>query len=57
MSKAEPGAILLPFRVHFEDGTKIDVSAATSVRAAEEAKRRHVGIVDKVKLIKERVDG
>lgn len=46
-------ASLLPFRVHFEDGRKIDIEAADAKSAAEKAKAAHDGIIRKVKLVRE----
>lgn len=40
------------FRVHFEDGTKLDVTAASSAAASKAASARHDGIIRKVKRVK-----
>ncbi len=44
---------LLPFRVHFEDGRKLDISAADAKSATDKARAAHDGIVRKVKLVRE----
>lgn len=44
---------LLPFRVHFEDGHKIDISAANAKSATDNAKAAYDGIIRKVKLVRE----
>jgi len=43
----------VPFRVHFEDGTKLDVDAETAQDAAKKAQARHDGIIRKVKVVRE----
>lgn len=44
----------VPFRVHFEDGTKLDVNdAETAQDAAKKAMARHDGIIRKVKVVRE----
>ncbi len=40
------------FRVHFEDGTKLDVTAANSAAATKAAGAQHDGIIRKVKRVK-----
>lgn len=42
-----------PFRVHFEDGHKIDIEAADTKSATEQARAAHDGIIRKVKRIRE----
>jgi len=44
---------LLPFRVHFIDGDKMDVTARDADEAREIAERLRSVKVDKVKLVKE----
>lgn len=44
----------LPFRIHFKDGTTQDVRAET---ADEARKCARPGEIDKVKIIREKVDG
>lgn len=53
MKPAPEDKPLLPFRVHFEDGTKLDIQAADAKSAATEAGQRHPGIIRKTKLIRE----
>lgn len=48
--KPSPDAPLITFRVHFEDGEVLLVRAADANAAREEAKERHRGIIDKVKV-------
>lgn len=48
---------LLPFRVHFEDGTKLDMQAADAKAAATEAGKRHPGLIRKTKRIRETEQG
>ncbi len=43
----------VPFRVHFEDGTKLDVDAETAQEASKKALKRHDGIIRKVKVVRE----
>lgn len=40
------------FRVHFEDGTKLDVTAADSTAAGKSAGTQHAGIITKIKRVK-----
>ncbi|MBY5849636.1 hypothetical protein HFN51_03565 [Rhizobium leguminosarum] len=40
------------FRVHFEDGTKLDVTAADSTAASKRAGAQHAGIITKIKRVK-----
>ncbi|ANM12088.1 hypothetical protein [Rhizobium sp. N324] len=40
------------FRVHFEDGTKLDVTAADTKAATKTAGDQHDGIIKKVKRVK-----
>ncbi|MEV4609742.1 hypothetical protein MRBLMR1_004841 [Neorhizobium sp. LMR1-1-1.1] len=43
------------FRVHFEDGHKLNIHAKDSSEATKIAKRKYDGIITKVKLIREKV--
>jgi hypothetical protein len=43
------------FRVHFEDGAKVVVSAATADHARKIAAGRHDGIITKIKRVKDEV--
>lgn len=40
------------FRVHFEDSTKLDVTAANATAAGKRAGTQHAGIVTKIKRVK-----
>ncbi|WP_190233720.1 hypothetical protein [Rhizobium sp. R339] len=40
------------FRVHFEDGTKLDITAADATAAGKRASDQHAGIIKKVKRVK-----
>lgn len=42
------------FRVHFEDGRKIDVQAKDATTAAKAALARHDGIIRKTKIVREK---
>ena len=42
------------FRVHFEDGHKMNIPAKDSVSATKNAKRAYDGIITKVKLVREK---
>lgn len=42
------------FRVHFEDGTKLDIQAADAKAASTAAGAQHNGIIRKTKLVKEK---
>lgn len=42
------------FRLHYTDGTTLDVDAENPAQAREIAKDRHKGIVAKVKVVKEK---
>lgn len=44
------------FRLHFLDGTTLDVDAESPTQAREIAKVRRTGVVTKVKVVKEKVD-
>ncbi|CDZ43064.1 Hypothetical protein NGAL_HAMBI1146_58370 [Neorhizobium galegae bv. officinalis] len=44
------------FRVHFEDGTKLNVPADDSSDARRIAKRKYDGIVTRVKIVREKED-
>ncbi|MDI7864332.1 hypothetical protein MRS76_20545 [Rhizobiaceae bacterium n13] len=44
---------LTRFRVHFEDGEKVDVTAADTPAANKKALKQHVGIIRKTKIIRE----
>jgi hypothetical protein len=52
-STAKPEPPLVPFRVHFVDGAKIDVSATSSTHARQIAETRRVGVIDKIKRNRE----
>lgn len=41
------------YRVHFADGTKVDVEADTPAQARAVAVARHQGVVTKIKIVKE----
>lgn len=41
------------FRVHFEDGTKLDILAADATSAAKAAGQQSHGIITKVKRVRE----
>ncbi|NTG20035.1 hypothetical protein G6L00_06205 [Agrobacterium rhizogenes] len=41
------------FRVHFDDGTKIDIRAVDSRDVPKAAKAQHDGIIHKIKVVKE----
>lgn len=43
----------VPFRVHFEDGHKLDVDAETAQEASVKAKKAYDGIIRKVKVVRE----
>ncbi|MCV3209636.1 hypothetical protein OHD62_17480 [Mesorhizobium sp. YC-39] len=38
------------FRIHYADGTKVQVDAETAIEARKIAERRRIGIITKVKL-------
>lgn len=40
------------FRVHFEDGTKLDIPAGDSAAATKAAGAQHAGIITKIKRVK-----
>lgn len=42
-----------PFRVHYEDGTKLTVTATSPDDARKQATAKHPGIITKVKIVKE----
>lgn len=42
------------FRVHFADGTKIDVQADTPLEASAAAHRQRNGVITKIKRLKEK---
>lgn len=46
----------LPFRVHYEDGTKLTVTATSPADARKQATDRHPGIITKIKIVKEPVE-
>ena len=49
---------VIPFRVHFEAGETIDVTAASAEAARKLAlDRRGLGIITKVKIVREKDDG
>lgn len=41
------------FRLHYSDGTTLDVDAENPTQAREIAKERRTGVVTKVKVLKE----
>ncbi|MCO5144564.1 MAG: hypothetical protein M9895_00145 [Aquamicrobium sp.] len=41
------------FRLHYSDGTTLDIDAETPTQAREIAKERRAGIITKVKVLKE----
>jgi hypothetical protein len=45
------------FRLHYTDGTTLDVDAKNPTQAREIAKERRMGVITKVKIVKEKVDG
>lgn len=49
--------ILIPFRVHFVDGEKLDVHALSSDHARQIAENRRPGIIEKIKRIRENGHG
>jgi len=51
--RAKPPRPLIPFRVHYVDGDKMDVTARDAKEAREIAERLRSVKVDKVKLVKE----
>lgn len=57
MKTAPDDKTLVPFRVHFEDGTKLDIQAADAKSAATEAGQRHPGLIRKTKRIRETEQG
>ena len=44
------------FRLHYTDGTTLDVDAENPTQAREIAKERRTGVITKVKVVKEKVD-
>ena len=42
------------FRVHYEDGEKLDIHAANAKAAAEAALAQHDGIIRKTKIVREK---
>lgn len=44
------------FRLHYSDGTTLDVDAENPTQAREIAKGRRTGVVTKVKVVKEKAD-
>lgn len=50
-------ALSLPFRVHFEAGEPVDVTATNADEAREKALERRAGIITKVKIVREKDDG
>ncbi|MBS9720212.1 hypothetical protein JYU29_05860 [Tianweitania sp. BSSL-BM11] len=45
------------FRVHFEDGERVDVTAANPDAARAAAKKRHEGVITKVKRVRDTSNG
>lgn len=41
------------FRLHYTDGTTLDVDAENPVQAREVAKERRTGVITKIKVLKE----
>lgn len=41
------------FRLHYSDGTTLDIDAETPAKAREIAKERRTGVITKVKVLKE----
>lgn len=41
------------FRVHFDDGTKIDITGVDSRDVPKAAKAQHDGIIRKIKVVKD----
>lgn len=41
------------FRIHYTDGTTLDVDAVDPAQARKIAKDRHEGIIKKIKVVKE----
>ncbi|NTH50508.1 hypothetical protein G6L09_05905 [Agrobacterium rhizogenes] len=41
------------FRVHFDDGTKVDIRGVDSRDVPKAAKAQHDGIIRKIKVVKE----
>jgi hypothetical protein len=52
-STAKPEPPLVPFRVHFVDGAKLEVSATSPAHAREIAEKRRSGVIDKIKRNRE----
>lgn len=44
------------FRLHYSDGTTLDVGAENPTQAREIAKERRTGVITKIKVVKERAD-
>lgn len=44
------------FRLHYTDGTTLDVDAEAPVQAREIAKGHRAGIIKKIKIVKEQAD-
>lgn len=44
----------MTFRVHFADGTKVDVQADTPTEASAAAHRQRIGVISKIKRLKEK---
>lgn len=49
-----PADTLPLFRIHFEDGEKIDVPAKDAATANKAALARHDGIIRKTKIVREK---
>lgn len=45
------------FRVHFDDGTKLDISGVDSRDVPKVAKAQHDGIIRKIKVVKDQANG
>lgn len=52
-AEGSEGRVRAQYRVHFADGTKLDVDAETPAQARAAAVARHPGVVTKIKIVKE----
>lgn len=55
-STVKPEKPPAPFRVHFADGSKIDVIATDPIEAREIAAKRRSGVIEKIKRIRDNGD-
>lgn len=53
----EEGVAMITFRLHYTDGTTLDVDAENPTQARAIAKERRTAIVKKIKVVKEKGDG